>query len=134
MTLAELLLVLALSSILMTAGTLQVSRFLASIRLPLAARQLASDLHVARATAVSRNTRAQVAFADGRYSIRYDSGDPREVHATFDRTIRIVAVPRAGILRFFSTGYADNGTIVLATASGGRRSVVVNQRGRIVVR
>jgi Tfp pilus assembly protein FimT len=134
MTLAELLLALVLASILMTAGALQVSRFLASIRLPLAARRLAADLHVARATAVSRNTRAHVTFAGGRYSILYGSGEPREVHAALDEMVRIVAVPRAGILRFFSTGYADNGTIVLATASGSRRSVVVNQRGRIIVR
>lgn len=134
MTVAELLLLLALASILLTAGALQVSRFLASIHLPLAARKLATDLHVARATAVSRNTRAHVTFADGQYSVRYDSGEPREVHATLGEMVRIVAVPRAGILRFFPTGYADNGTIVLATASGGRRSVVVNQRGRIVVR
>jgi len=36
---------------------LQSARLLASIRLPLGARQLASDLILARATAVLRNTR-----------------------------------------------------------------------------
>ena len=133
-TLAELLLGLGLMSVLATMGAVQVPRFLAALRVPLAARRLATDLHVARATAVARNARARIIFTTGGYRVRYERGDPRETHTALPDTVRIVAVPRSGTLRFWPTGTVDNGTIVLAATAGGRRAVVVNQRGRVSVR
>jgi len=133
-TLAELLLALGLVSVLATVGTIHVSRFLAALRVPLAARQLATDLHVARATAVARNARAQITFTPGGYRVRYERGDPRETHAALPDAVHIVAVPRSGTLRLWPTGTVDNGTIVIAATDGARRAVVVNQRGRVSVR
>jgi len=133
-TLAELLLVLGLVSILSTVGAIEVSRFLASLRVPLAARQLATDLHVARATAVARNARARITFTTGGYRIRYERGNPRETHAALPNAVRIVTAPRSGTLRFWPTGTVDNGTIVLAAMNGGQRAIVVNQRGRVSIR
>jgi Tfp pilus assembly protein FimT len=134
MTVVELLVGLAFGAILAGAGVLNAARFLATIRLPLGARQLASDMSLARATAVLRNTRARVTFADDRYSVHFDLGEPREMHATLQPGIHVASAPRSGSIRFFPTGRADNGTVVLATDWGGRRSVVVNQRGRIAIR
>lgn len=134
LTLAELLLGLSVGAILAGVGVPPAARLLASIRLPLAAHRLAADLSLARSTAVLRNTRARVTFDENRYTVHFDAGEPNEVHAILQAGIRIGRVPRSGMLRFFPTGRADNGTVVLAAASGSSRSVVVNQRGRIVVR
>jgi hypothetical protein len=102
--------------------------------LPLAARRLATDLHVVRATAVLRNTRAQVTFARDRYTTRYEAGVPRTVDAALTPGVRVARLPRSGVLRFFPTGRADNGTVVLTTSTRDVRSVVINQRGRIAIR
>lgn len=133
-TLAELLVVVAVTSIIGAAAVPRVGPVLAAIRLPLGARQLATDLSVARATAVLRNTRAHITFRENAYTVRYDAGEPAEILAILPPGIRIVDLPTSGMLRFFSSGSADNGTVVLAAASGNRRAVVVNQRGRVVVR
>jgi type II secretory pathway pseudopilin PulG len=133
-TLAELLLGLGLISVLTTMGAIQVPRLLAALRVPLAARQLATDLHVARGTAIARNARAWITFTTSGYRVRYERGDPRETLAALPDTVHIVAVPRSGTLRFWPTGTVDNGTIVLAAGAGGQRSVVVNQRGRVSIR
>jgi prepilin-type N-terminal cleavage/methylation domain-containing protein len=134
LTLLELLLGLALGAILAGVGVLQSARLLASMRLPLGARQLASDLSLARATAVLRNTQARVTFDNNRYTVRFDAGEPSEVETVMQPGVRVARVPRSGMLRFFPTGRADNGTVVLTTSLGGSRSVVINQRGRVVVR
>ena len=133
-TVVELLLGLALGAILAGAGALNAARLLATIRLPLGARQLASDMSLARATAVLRNTRARVTFDGDHYSVHFDAGEPREMEVALQPGIHVASVPRSGSVRFFPTGRADNGTVVLARDWGGRRSVVVNQRGRIAVR
>ena len=134
LTLAELLLGLAFGAILVGVGTLQSARLLASIRLPLGARQLASDLSLARATAVLRNTRARVTFDNNRYTVRFDVGEPSEVETVMQPGVHVARVPQSGMVRFFPTGSADNATVVLTTSLGGSRSVVINQRGRVVVR
>jgi Tfp pilus assembly protein FimT len=133
-TIAEALAAAAVVGIVMAASAPRVAALLAAIRLPLAARQLAADLGVARATAVLRNARASVTFAANGYSVRYEVGEPSRVSATLPAGVRIQTTPASGTLRFFPSGGADNGTIVLAGAGGQRRAVVVNQRGRIVIR
>jgi hypothetical protein len=111
-----------------------MAALLAAVRLPLAARQLATDLGVARATAVLRNTRASVTFVTGGYTVAYEIGEPARVAATLPAGVRVLTTPVSGTLRFFPSGGADNGTVVLAGPGGRRRAVVVNQRGRIVIR
>jgi len=133
-TLAELLLGLALAAILASVGLPHAASLLATIRLPLSAHQLASDLSLARADAVLRNTPARVTFTGNRYTVRFDAGEPSEVQAALHPGVLVASAPRSGMVRFFPTGRADNGTVVLTTSLGGTRSVVVNQRGRIVVR
>ena len=133
LTLAELLFGLAFAAILAGVGVHHCARLLASIRLPLGARQLATDLSLARGTAVLRNTRAQVTFDGDRYTLRFDVGEPSEIQTVMQPGIRVARVPLSGMVRFFPTGRADNATVVLTNSWGGSRSVVVNQRGRILV-
>ncbi len=134
LTVAELLTVVAVVSILTAASVPRLVALFAAVRLPLGARQLAADLGVARATAVLRNARASVTFIADGYTVRYDAGEPATVSAALPPGVRIRETPVSGMIRFFPSGTADNGTVVLAGAAGGTRAVVVNQRGRIVVR
>jgi Tfp pilus assembly protein FimT len=134
LSVAELVLVLALATVLTGAALPRLSPLLASIRLPVGARQLAADLAVARATAVLRNTNARVTFSADAYTVRYDLGTPQEVFGRLPAGIHVESLPVSETIRFYPTGRADNGTVVLAGSGGARRSIVVNQRGRVVVR
>jgi Tfp pilus assembly protein FimT len=134
LSVAELVLVLALTTVIAGAALPRLSSLLASIRLPVGARQLASDLAVARATAVLRNTNARVTFSTDAYTVRYDLGAPQEVLGRLPAGVHVESLPVSETIRFYPTGRADNGTVVLAGSSGARRSIVVNQRGRVVVR
>ncbi len=134
LSLAELVLVLAATTALAGAALPRLSLLLGSIRLPLGARQLAADLALARATAVLRNTNVRVTFSGDAYTVRYDLGVPREVFGRLPAGVHVQSLPASETIRFYPTGRADNGTVVLAGSSGARRSVVINQRGRVVVR
>lgn len=134
LTLLELLAVVAVAAILGAAALPRAGALLAAIRLPLGARQLATDSCIARATAVLRNTRARITFREDRYTVRYEAGEPAEILVPLPAGIRVVRLPNSRMLRFFPSGRADNGTVVLAAPSGQRRAVVVNQRGRVMVR
>jgi Tfp pilus assembly protein FimT len=133
-SLAELVVVMAFASIMAGAALPRLSLLLASIRLPIGARQLAADLALARATAVLRNTNVRVTFAADAYTVRYEIGAPREVLGRLPAGVHVESLPASEAIRFYATGRADNGTVVLAGSSGARRSIVVNQRGRVVVR
>ena len=134
LSLMELVVVLATTTILAGAALPRLSLLLASIRLPVGARQLAADLAQARGAAVLRNTNARVTFSADTYTVRYDVGEPREVFARLPAGVHVESLPASATIRFYATGRADNGTVVLAGGSGAHRSVVVNQRGRVVVR
>jgi Tfp pilus assembly protein FimT len=133
MTLAELIVLVALITVLGGAAAPNLASLLGSIRLPLAAHQLAADLTAARATAVLRNTGARVTFTDHAYAVEYDLGTPRAVGARLPAGVRVARLPVSGEIRFYPSGRADNATVVLAGARDARRSVVVNQRGRVGV-
>jgi Tfp pilus assembly protein FimT len=134
LTVLELIVTLGLLTIVTAIGVSSLAASLAALRLPLGARQLADDLYAARSTALLRNTPARITFTDTAYRIAFAAGEPADHGADLPPGIRIVERPRAGLLRFFPSGLADNGTVVLAASSGRRRTVVVNQRGRITVR
>jgi len=134
LSLMELVVVLATTTILVGAALPRLSLLLAFVRLPVGARQLAADLAQARGAAVLRNTNARVTFSADTYTIHYDVGAPREVFGRLPASVHIESLPASGTIRFYPTGRADNGTVVLAGGSGAHRSVVVNQRGRVVVR
>jgi Tfp pilus assembly protein FimT len=134
LSLAELVVAMAAAAVLAGAALPQLSVLLASVRLPLGARQLAADLTLARATAVLRNTNVRVTFSSETYTVHYDAGAPGEVFGRLPAGVRVESLPASQTIRFYPTGRADNGTVVLAGGSGAHRSVVVNQRGRVVVR
>jgi len=131
LTVAELLAAIAVLSVLAGLTTLRAARLMSSIHLPLDARRLAADLSLARATAVLRNTRATITFTHHAYTVRYDRGAPEKTRGVLHRDVGIVAIPRAGALSCYASGRCDNGTVVLASNAGERRSVVLNMRGRV---
>jgi Tfp pilus assembly protein FimT len=133
-SLGELVIAFGIAALLAAIAASSLARTLTALRLPLAASQLAADLHVARGTAVRRNTRALVTFAARAYTVAYDRGEPAAVTMRLPEGIRVTSLPRSGVLRFFPAGNADNATVVLESATGAARSVVVNQRGRISIR
>jgi hypothetical protein len=134
LTALELIITLGIIAILTAIGVSNLSALLGALRLPVGARQLADDLGTARSTAVLRNTLARITFTNTGYTIRFAAGEPAEHRADLPPGIQIVQTPGSGLLRFFPSGLADNGTVMLAATSGRRRTVVVNQRGRITIR
>ena len=132
-TLAELLVVIAMLGLLLTASLPGLAGQLAAARLPLAARTLAAHLGLARTNAVLRNSRATVTFTENGYVVRYESGTPATTAATLLPGIHVQRTPVSGVVRFHPSGIAENGTVILVGASGDTRAVVVNQRGRITV-
>jgi hypothetical protein len=127
---------MALVVIVGTIAVPRIAALLAAVRLPLAARQLAADLCLARATAVLGNTRARVTFSGATYTVLVEREhiEAPERRVTLPAGVWVAELPASGAFRFFPTGLADNGTVILTGAAGRRRSVVVNQRGRVSVR
>lgn len=148
-TLIELIAVLSLLGVLGSLAFLQLKPLLAQVRLNNGARQIASDLQVARSKAIAQNRRFRVTFrpVEGDYVI------DRENEALWNRLvlhshttdavadaaiplppgISISAVNSGGDVIFVPRGHVDGGiSITLSSRAGaGVRRVVVNLAGRV---
>ncbi len=144
-TLLELLCALGILSLLATVALPRLSATLPALALDQAARQIASELELARIEAINRNARARTIFdlAAARYSVELESEGRFEAQGavrslpsgvSFDSAassrvsagrISVTFVPRGNT--------ADNATIAVTTASGGSRRVVVSAAGRVRV-
>ena len=132
-TVVELVAGLGLSAVLAGIGGVQLVTLVSGIRLAGAARTLASDLRLARGHALAAGLTVDVLLdgAAGTWEARERGGRSLETR-TLPPGVGFGALPARGRLRFDGLGTADNGTVTLA-ATGGTRSVIVNQRGRVRV-
>ena len=144
-TLLELLCVLGMLSLLLAIALPRVSATMPALALDRAARQISSELALARVEAINRNTRSRTIFdlAASRYSVELESEGRFETEGAarglpagvfFDSAastrvsggrISITFVPRGNTV--------DNATIAVTTADGGLRRVVVSGAGRVRV-
>jgi prepilin-type N-terminal cleavage/methylation domain-containing protein len=137
-TVLELLAALAILAVV-TGGTLLAWRRVeAALRLEAGLHQLAADLQGARTLAVASAGRVRLVFArgSGRYERqraddagRYRADRRREL----PRGIVVADVNSGGDLTFSARGHAENATVVLEDPRGRRRSLVLNQRGRVTI-
>jgi general secretion pathway protein H len=130
-TVLEALVVVALATVLAGVGTVRLVDLVETARLAGAARTVATALRLARGIAIS---------GDGTIEVRFDAG--RGVCETRDRAgtlldtrslppgVAFAALPARSRIAFGGLGTADNGTITLGCGPR-RRSVIVNQRGRV---
>lgn len=126
----ETLVGLALASVLAGLGVTRVVALVESTRLSGTTRVLATALRLARGRALGGGIPVEVRFdvAGQRWTVRAGGrvldAQPLAPRVTF------AAVPARQRVVFGALGTADNATVTLAAGSR-RRSVVVNQRGRV---
>lgn len=138
LTLLELLVTLAVLGGVAAGAVLVWPRIDAGLRLEAAVRQLAADLHDARGLAVASAARTRVVLAAGATAYDVERADDdgafqRRARRALPRGIRVAAVNSGGDLVFTARGNAENGTVTLADGRGARKSLRLNQRGRVTV-
>lgn len=149
LTLIEVLVALALLSLLGGVVFLQLAPFLAQTRLNSATRQIVTDLQYTRMKAISQNRRFRVTFRpdtrdyiiekdeDGSWQRQllhsHSSEENTDAFVTLPQNVQIAAVNSGGDVIFLPRGAVDGGiTITLGTASGeGIKRVIVNLAGRV---
>jgi Tfp pilus assembly protein FimT len=149
LTVVELAVTLSLLGILGSFAFLQLQPLLAQVRLNSGARQVATDLQVARMKAIAQNRRFRVTFRpDTRdYAVdREDGGvwsrlilhghtveQMEEAAIPLPGGVTIAAVNSGGDVIFVPRGHVDGGmSLTLSSLAGaGTRRVIVNLAGRV---
>jgi len=130
-SLVEMVLVIALASVLLGAAWPSVASYREAADLRSAALHLGAALGRGRAAALGEGRTWQLRLDGNRRWILAPLGDeapPEELPgAAF-----VAEATSGGDVRFFSSGLADNATFTLG-AGMQRRRVVVNQRGRVTL-
>lgn len=136
-SLLELIVVLGLSAMLLAIAVLGHAAIRARMAVALAARQVATDLSLARIRAIARNRDQRLAFAIGsdryqsqeRASGGYDDVGPARTLPAGVRVADCTAADNA--IGFRARGGASSfGAVTLRTASGETRAVTVGITGR----
>jgi Tfp pilus assembly protein FimT len=111
-------------------GVVRIVALVESARLAGTTRVLATTLRLARGRAVGGGVPVEVRFDVGgqRWTV-HAAGRLLETQALAPR-VTFAAVPARQRIVFGALGTADNATVTLA-AGERRRSVIVNQRGRV---
>lgn len=129
-TLLEALLGLALASILTGIGATRLVALVDGARLAGTARTLATALRLARGRALGAGIPIEVRFdVAGRHWTVRAAGHVLDAQA-LPPPVVFATVPARQRIVFGALGTADNATVTLA-AGERRRSVIVNQRGRV---
>jgi len=132
-TLLEVIVCVGLGMVLAGVGVVRLVDLIQSVRLAGAAREVATALRLARGDALSAGASIEVRFDAARTlcETRARMGallDTRRLPPGVD----FAALPARSRVLFGGLGDAENATITLA-AGARRRSVIVNQRGRVRV-
>jgi Tfp pilus assembly protein FimT len=134
----ELLVVIAVLIVIATGAVLAWWQVGAALQLDAGLQQLAADLHAAHDLAIDSASSVRLVF-------RVGSGGYRRERAGDDGTYRldgdhflpegivVAEVNSGGVLAFSARGQAENGTLVLVDGRGVRRTMRLNQRGRITI-
>jgi type II secretion system protein H len=144
-TITELMIVIAIMGVLTAVATPSMSRWLTSIRMESATREIASTLQLARVKAITQNTSIRINFdttANTYQMQQRDSANPTswnnvEKAKKLPAGINFVSITGNPII--FQSGRGStlpshNGTITLQNTQGKTNEVVVAQTGRVIVR
>jgi prepilin-type N-terminal cleavage/methylation domain-containing protein len=126
-TVLELLMVLVIASVLMGIAVPSFQSWLPTLRLSNAARQVATDLQLARMRAISSNADKEVTFnaGSGTYSFGAESRD-------LDELFPGITITSASNPTFTPRGTVNSVTITLSNGSA-QKQVCVKVMGRINV-
>jgi len=129
--LLEMVLVLALASILLGAAWPSLAGYLDVVELRSATLRFSSALARGRVAALTDGRIWKIRLAGLRdFVLAPDDGD---AHAEqLPGTTFFAAATSGGDVRFYPSGLADNATFTLG-AGDARRRVIVNQRGRVTI-
>ena len=130
-TLIDLIAALGIASLLVGLAVLHLPGLSDPIRLRGAAHELAATLRLARARALAHGVRVRVAVA-GTPPVATVFEGSRAVGSWHLPRVTLISLPAGGSLTFTALGTAPNATITFG-AGARRRSVIVNQRGRVRV-
>lgn len=132
-TLLEALVGLAIAGVLAGIGAVELPLLLASLRTTTTAHDVAATLRLARGRALAGGVGIDVRFDPVTRAIHTWSraGTLLETRA-LPPGVSFASLPARAQVTFGATGTADNATVQVAARTS-RRSVVVNQRGRVRV-
>jgi Tfp pilus assembly protein FimT len=135
-TVLEVVLAMALCSILAAIAIPNWTALLPGFRLSGAGRQIQSELHRTKARAVSGNTDFRLVFASTNYAIERRNGASWE--GTGEKKplpdgieVRSVTVSSLGFTPRGTPTPGTGGTVKLCNGTGGGRNVVVGSTGRV---
>ena len=144
-TITELMIVVAIMGSLTAVATPSISRWLTSIRMESATREIASTLQLARVKAITQNTSIRIHFdttahtyqMQQRHAAALTTWNNVEKAKKLPAGIRFVSVTGNPVI--FQSGRGStlpgsNSTITLHNPQGKTNAVVVAQTGRILVR
>lgn len=125
-TVMELVVAIAVSMIVLAVGTPSFLSWMPTIRLTSAARQVATDLQVARMKAISQNTSYTVTFnvSAGTYTFGSDSRDIGQLYPG----ITIASAPNPV---FSPRGTASAGVQISLTNGSAQKYICVKAVGRV---
>ena len=133
-TLMEIMIIVAIMAILTMVSVPNISRWISSHRLSSTAQQIASEMQLARAKAVSERQNINFAIVTGMgfYATYQYSPGGQLKHCT--HSVTISGVSGDNPIVFNSRGMASNDTnISLINEKGMTKAVNVNVAGRVVV-
>lgn len=135
-SLIELLIVLAVLTIVASFAVPSMQRSLSASRLQTSADQLAAELNFARTISVSRNAAFAVQFNSAQRTFQIvdpeDPEHPPRVAKTLEPGVSFGSVPGSQV-QFFPRGHAQSGTIRLTSQWGQRIDIVVLSTGMVEV-
>lgn len=130
-TLVEVLVGIGLAGVLGGVASMRMAELRSGARLAGAVRTVATELRRARGRALAGGRSIVVAFDSARRTceVTEEGGGWLASHA-LPPGVAFGALPARRRILFSALGTAENGTVTLA-AGRRRRSVIVNQRGRV---
>ena len=120
-TLLEMMIVVALIAILSAVAVISIKSNMPQYYLSGAARQVLTDLMLARSKAVSNNTATSVTFSSTGYSI---GGVTTDISSQF-RGVTLSTKSTTGIITFYSMGTTSGSDTITLTSPGLTSKLVV---------
>jgi type II secretion system protein H len=144
-TITELMIVIAIMGGVTAVATPSISRWLTSIRLESATRELASTLQLARVKAITQNTSIRINFDTTVHTYQMQQRNAADLTAwnNVDKAKKLPAGIRFGSVTgkpvTFQSGrgsilQGSNSTITLQNIQGKTNAVLVAQTGRVLIR